>query len=130
MFRITLHCEADGIAWIEKIAQHLGHVEMAIDALEPPPTPAPERVHPAIDVIERAKEEQRAIATAKRRMDRKEQTRLMMARLSPRVIRAVACQTCGAAIGVPCRSERTTFGMTGHTHLARREAYGAKAMTS
>jgi hypothetical protein len=123
MYRITIHCEADSLTWIEPIARHLGHVEIAIDALEPP---APQRVHPAVEVIERTKEEQREIARAKARRadaDRKDRERQRMSALSPRVIRAVACPTCNAAVGVPCGSEKTTFGMTGHTHLARRTAY-------
>ena len=123
MLRITIHCEADGLAWLEPIAKHLGHIEVAVDG-DPEPI-VTRRPHPAVTVIEEAKAAHRQLERAKRSADaeRKERERARMARLSPLAIRAGACPTCDAAQGQPCQSpdQRTDYGMTGHTHLARRQ---------
>lgn len=122
-YRITIHCEADGLEWLEPIAKHLGHIEVAVDA--PEPVIVVRQPHPAVEVIERAKEQQRKLERAKRSLDaeRKERERARMARLSPLAIKAGPCPTCDAAQGQPCQSpdKRTDYGMTGHTHIARRE---------
>ena len=57
---------------------------------------------------------------------RKRKEREVMVELSPRVIAMVSCPTCQARMGEPCKGPSGySFGFTGHTHLARREAYTA-----
>ena len=141
MFTITIHLQSDDLALLEPLAKHLGHIEVAIDS----PTDhwqlndsEPKRVpHPAVELIDAADREeahlrrQRATAPKLTHDARRKQAERQIARLvSPKVIDAVACPTCHSGIGRPCVGPSgTEFGRTGHTHIARREAYANQKET-
>ena len=120
VFTLTIHLQSDDLALLEPLVRHLGHIEVAIDApvvAEPPPMP-PRQVHPAVVAIDKLEHERQ----------RKRKERLTQKLLSPKVIAAVACPSCHASVGRPCRSmsgAKTEFGRTGHTHYERRAAFKA-----
>ena len=138
MFTIQLHMQTDTLEWLEPLAKHLGHVEVALDYTNDQ-QPAREP-HPVVAAVDEADRELRRIqadqikkgkttyqAKLDREAERKRAERKRMAKLSPLVIAAVPCATCKAMINQPCRSEAGEFGKAGHTHIARRQAYEAKS---
>lgn len=145
LFTLTIHLQTDDIASVlEPLARHLEHIEVAIDY----ENPQPKRVHPAVSaVIDADREAAADLRAAKRQLEtnahtrklereaeRKRNERAVMAKLSPKIIAAVACPKpeCGSPVGRPCHGpypNSPDFGMTGHTHYARREAYANQKET-